>query len=263
MVRVLAKHVGATGMASVKYAAWNRITNPANKTWKKAKDYFRDALEDAEDIMAVTAAESGLSANSVLSTNQDVTREIIHQEINQQLAGHLDNLALAATERRQDVSSLTASVDRLSKQVEELTKTNGRLTLQLEQANNRIRNLENNNGGGGRNGGGARGGGRYNQNQNQTNTGADRPGSHTRIIPLGKGIKVKWPKVGEPWPTETDITAYCWSCGYCLVPGHNSATCSRAKENPSHKKTATRSNPMGGSLRNAGWGEAPNGMERM
>ena len=181
-----------------------------------------------------------------------------HQEINQQLTGHFDNLALAAAERKEDFTSLTASVERLSKQNEELVKTNAKLTNQLEAALNRIRNLESNNGGGWRGGGNPPGGNPSGGSRNSNH----RPGSHGKVINLGGGVKVRWPFQGAPWPTEADQKGYCWTCGYCVAPGHNYDSCPRAKENPSHQKDATRANPKGGSLANAGWGPKPNGLER-
>ena len=67
------------------------------------------------------------------------------------------------------------------------------------------------------------------------------------------------PKQFPPW---TDPDAYCHTCGYKLRIGHSSATCPKAKNHPGHKKCATRANPMGGSLKDAGWGNKPDGTER-
>ena len=114
MVRVLAAHVGATGMCNEKYKEFTCITDPDKRKWKAAKDFFREALEDAEDVIEITGAEAGLTANSMTS-GTDRAQELVHQEINQQLTGHFDNLALAAAEQKEDFTSLTASVERLSK----------------------------------------------------------------------------------------------------------------------------------------------------
>ena len=66
-------------------------------------------------------------------------------------------------------------------------------------------------------------------------------------------------KTFPPW---TDPDAYCYTCGYKLRISHNSATCPKAKNHPGHKKDATRANPMGGSLKDTGWGNKPDGRER-
>ena len=251
MVRVLADHVGATGMANEKYTAWKRITNLAQKTWVIAKDYFRDALEDAEDIIGITAAESGLSANSATLSGggTEGIHDQVQDEIVNQLEGHFDRLAMAATERRSGMESLTASVERLSKQIETLTKTNEKLANQLAAANSRIQRLE-----GSRNS--------NNNRCNNNNSDDHRPGSRMGLanIPCTRNKRVYWPKKNQPWPAETDPNAYCWTCGYLLAPGHNSATCPKAANHPSHKKEATRRNTMGGSAANKGWGNSPNGL---
>ena len=53
-----------------------------------------------------------------------------------------------------------------------------------------------------------------------------------------------------------DPNMYCWSHEYINYPNHNSATCRNKKEG--HKCEATRQNTMGGSIWNAGIGNAPN-----
>ena len=54
-----------------------------------------------------------------------------------------------------------------------------------------------------------------------------------------------------------DRNMYCWSHGYKKYPNHNSGTCRNKKEG--HKCEAPRQNTMGGSIWNAGFGNAPNG----
>ena len=61
---------------------------------------------------------------------------------------------------------------------------------------------------------------------------------------------------------RSDLNAYCFTCGYKLRKLHCSVTYQRAKYTPGHKKDATRANPMGGSLKYAGWGNKPNGLEQ-
>ncbi len=47
------------------------------------------------------------------------------------------------------------------------------------------------------------------------------------------------------------VGRYCWTHGYCVSKGHDSATCSNKAEG--HKDTATRANTMNGSKANKGW----------
>lgn len=44
---------------------------------------------------------------------------------------------------------------------------------------------------------------------------------------------------------------YCWTHGYRVAPGHNSATCKGKADG--HKDAATRANTMNGSVENKGW----------
>ena len=60
-------------------------------------------------------------------------------------------------------------------------------------------------------------------------------------------------------PRWCNPDAYCFTCGYKLQRDHDSTNCHIGRENPNHKKEATRQNTMGGSTANAGFGNAPNG----
>ena len=54
-----------------------------------------------------------------------------------------------------------------------------------------------------------------------------------------------------------DPKGYCWTCGYKVDYKYNGKTCKTCA--PGHKCDTTRQNTMGGSTRNAGFGEASNG----
>jgi hypothetical protein len=49
------------------------------------------------------------------------------------------------------------------------------------------------------------------------------------------------------WKLTLDPDGYCWSHGYRVVCGHNSADCKDKQDG--HQDAATRANPMGGSDR--------------
>ena len=135
-----------------------------------------------------------------------------------------DNLAMAATAKQDTLDSMAKSIADLTDANTRLTKANQTLTQQLQKA------LAGGNHGDGGSGGG---GGGHNNNQQE-----------------------------KTFPNWTEPDAYCHTCGYKLRKGHNSANCPRAKNHPGHQKNATRANPMSGSLKDAGWGNKPDGTER-
>ena len=55
----------------------------------------------------------------------------------------------------------------------------------------------------------------------------------------------------QKYDSQMDPVGYCWSHGYKVKQGHNSATCTRKK--PGHQDAATRTNIMGGSTTNKNW----------
>jgi len=80
----------------------------------------------------------------------------------------------------------------------------------------------------------------------------------TLINKLGSNNENSGGNLSTPGAGWADPNGYCWTHGYRVGQGHNSMTC-RDAEKPGHKKEATRQNIMGGSTKNAGFGNKPNG----
>ena len=63
MVVQLQTHLDAMGMMNRKYLKWK--SKPLhNRGWKPAKIWFRDALNNMEEIKKLTAGKAGLTANA-------------------------------------------------------------------------------------------------------------------------------------------------------------------------------------------------------
>ena len=168
------------------------------------------------------AGEKDFSANAAEQMQQQ-TQDAVREEMVNQMGEAFDNLALAATAKQDTIDSMIKSIADLTDANARLTKANETLTQQLKKALTQK-------------GGKSNGGGGSNNSTNNQQT--------------------------KSWPAWTDPDAYCFTCGYKLRKGHTSAFCPKAKDHPGHKKDATRANPMGGSLKDAGWGNKPDGSER-
>ena len=198
MTLMLQQHMGATGLVGSAYTKW-RKKGAAERTWRNAKKYFREALKDVGDRSKIEAGETGWSANATpAKADMKATEELLDR-----YEEALDNIAMAATAKQN-------TLDTLIKTNEHLVKENTKLTAEVARLNNLL------------------------ATQNTT---------------VNKSKKT--------WPAWCDPDAYCWSCGYKVRVGHNSKTCKRKKEG--HQEEATRTNTMGGSTANKGWGNAPNG----
>ena len=222
MVHKLQIHMGQTGMINSAYTKWKRKT-AADRRWTTGKAFFRKALKEAGKINKLTG-DGDFSANALITN----TQEAVRNEMVEQMGEAFDNLAMAATAKQETFDSMVKTIAELTAANATLVKANLGLTQQLQKCQN---------------GNGSRNNTRRNGNDNGGDAGAST------------GAK-------RDWPAWTDPSAYCYTCGYKLRKGHTSATCPRAKDHPGHKKDATRNNPMGGSLKDAGWGQAPNGTER-
>ena len=156
------------------------------------------------------------------AVDRDEVKKEVKEDIGDKLGDAFDSLAMAATAKSDTMDMMAKSIAELTESVANLTKANRELTEQLKKATAGKRTNPRN---GGKGGGGA-------------------------------------PKAQQQsYPDWCDPSAYCWTCGYKVRKDHNSKTC-KFRENPGHKQEATRQNPMGGSMVNAGFGNAPNGTER-
>ena len=205
------------------------VVNGAYTKWK-CKPAADQKLAPGKVFFRQAIKEAGniakLSGDPEFSANaigqlHQNTQDTVHEEMVNQMGEAFDNLAMAATAKQDMMDAMVKSIADLTDTNVRLTKANETLTQQLKKAL-------------GQKGGGAR--------SNNTATNSDTQQTKT-------------------WPPWTDPKAYCFTCGYKLRSGHTSATCPKAKNHPGHKKDATRANPMGGSLKDAGWGNKPVGTE--
>ena len=226
MVLKLQIHMGKSGMVNGAYTKWKRKASVDCK-WAPGKIFFRLALKEAGNITKL-AGESDFSANSLTQLKKN-TQDAVREEMVDQMGEAFDNLAMAATAKQDTLDSMVKSIADLTDANARLTKANQTLTQQLQKCLHSRENAVGARGGGGGGGGGG----------NATNS--------------------QGAKTFPPW---TDPDGYCHTCGYKLRKGHTSEKCPKAKNHPGHKKNATRANPMGGSLKDAGWGNKPDGTER-
>ena len=84
--------------------------------------------------------------------------------------------------------------------------------------------------------------------------------SQSSVATLTLKLSQTWTRANRPpdrpppGPINMEIMekdGYCWTHGYKMKKGHNSTTCQRQRRG--HNTEATRSNTMGGSMRNKGW----------
>ena len=209
------------GQSGLLNSAWKKWKALPQRKWKPGKIHFRAALKENTKLSKLNGEDSRFKANAVAKSPRQVEEEV-KEDITDKLGDAFDSLAMAATAKQETMDMMARSISELTESIAQLTKTNKELTEQLKKANAKGRNTT-------RTDGGTSGGG-------------------------GAGKDIEYP----PW---CDPAAYCFTCGYKVKKGHDSAHC-RLKDNKGHKKEATRSNPMGGSMMNSGFGHAPNGSER-
>ena len=145
MVKQLAKHLGKIPGLGRKVIKFER-KDANERTWARAKKYFRDAIDDLDDENKAYGIEPGLQANAavlaktsgVLASQQQAEAEQkARDEIADKMSGSFEALASAAVAKAETIDNNAAAIASLTQTVAELTATNKRLVAQLAEALNK------------------------------------------------------------------------------------------------------------------------------
>jgi len=124
MVMQLTTHMGQCGLINTAVTKFKRQPDPADKTWAKAKAWYRRALRD---LKAETALEGGdtvtYQANGARVSATDA-REEARDEIAGQMRESFGALAQAAVAKSETLDSNATTIAALTKAVAVLTETN-------------------------------------------------------------------------------------------------------------------------------------------
>ena len=127
MVMQLTTHMGQSGLINQAVTKFKRQTDPAEKSWAKAKTWYRRALRDlkAETDLeggdAVTFQASGAVRSAAGPTE---AREQARDEIAGQMRESFGALAQAAVAKSETLDSNAITIASLTKAVAVLTETN-------------------------------------------------------------------------------------------------------------------------------------------
>ena len=142
MVLLLTRHMGkVAGLAkqSVKF----RKRPSAQKTWKLAKEFFRQALEDVEAESRAAGIEPDFLANATIVTKtraeeeqkaRDEAEQKARDDIAAKMSGSFDALVSAAVAKAETIDANAATIASLTKSIAQLTAANQSLTAQLAAA---------------------------------------------------------------------------------------------------------------------------------
>ena len=134
MVIQLTTHMGNSGLINQAVTKFKRQTDPADKTWAKAKTWMRRALRDlkAESDLeggdAVTFQAGGVFKNAAGPTE---SREEARDEIAGQMRESFGALAQAAVAKSETLDSNATTIASLTKAIAVLTETNRSLVAAL------------------------------------------------------------------------------------------------------------------------------------
>ena len=134
MVMLLTRHMGKVpGLAkqSVKF----RKKPSAQKTWKLAKEFFRQALKDVKAESRVAGMEPNFLANAtiVTKTKEDAEQKA-QDDIAAKMLGSFNALASAAVAKAKTLDANAVTIALLTKSIAQLTAANQSLPAQLATA---------------------------------------------------------------------------------------------------------------------------------
>lgn len=126
IVGMLIEHMGKTGTLTKSTVKFNKQLDE-NKTWAKAKEWFRDALDDIMEMQKYSGADQELLANAAVVAKRDAV-ESARSEIANGMSESFDLLAQAAVAKSDTIDAHASTIVALTKSLAEATATITTLT---------------------------------------------------------------------------------------------------------------------------------------
>jgi hypothetical protein len=200
--------VSTSGYYTEACKEWRRCPT-LQKTWALFKTFFASKYHDLKEQQRLNVTQSNFhNANQAVELTADISTA-------------LDDLAMAATTDRDIVTQLTQAN-------QALTATNRALTNQLQQALNTNATLVNS---------------LQTRHQPSVPTALLPPTAPTAAHNPQRPDRVPFDRA--TWIANLDPQGYCWSHGFRVQNGHNSATCKGKLQG--HQDTANHTDTKGGS----------------
>jgi hypothetical protein len=139
MVGMLVEHMGKTGTLTKSTVKFNKQLDE-HKTWAKAKEWFRDALDDIMEMQKYSGADQELLANAAVSNKRDAV-ETARDDIASGMSESFDLLAQAAVAKSDTIDAHASTIVLLTKALAEatatittLTETNAKLVAEMAKS---------------------------------------------------------------------------------------------------------------------------------
>ena len=132
MVLQLTQHLGKNASLSKLTVRFKKKAS-AERTWAKGKKYFRDCIEELEDITKEAGMEPSLQANSAVVKEEEI-EDKVRQEIADKMSGSFDALASAAVAKSETLDNNATTIASLTKSLAQVIETNKQLSAQLKSA---------------------------------------------------------------------------------------------------------------------------------
>ena len=127
MVKMLQKHMGATGTLTKKQVKFGR-RDKARKTWALGKEFYREEIEDLEEAAKCAGTDEFLANSTVVDNNNASTENNVRNKMVDRFGESFDALAMAAEaskstyeDQARTITTLTSTNAELTGQVKKLT----------------------------------------------------------------------------------------------------------------------------------------------
>ena len=139
MVQKLTTHMGKTGLIGNSNYKFKQ-QQQAEKTWKKAKKWYREALSKLKSINEESGLQTAFSANNM--TLRTEAEEQAKAEISKKLGESFDALAMAATAKTEIHDSQAGAIATLTATNATLVTTNAALTAEIKKLTAEVMRLK-------------------------------------------------------------------------------------------------------------------------
>ena len=130
MVIQLTTHLGETGLINKQVTKFKKQT-AAEKTWDKAKKWFRRSLRERRDEAKLEGAGNAFQANAAVKRKFTETADEVRDEIAGQMRDSFSALAASAVAKSDMLDANATAIASLTKTIAELTATNKQLVNAL------------------------------------------------------------------------------------------------------------------------------------
>ena len=135
MVHTLVAHVAKSAIVPKARQKWasHIKKHPEDNNWKQSKIWFRQKIKEVRQAEKDVGTEGGSAFQVMASKTRESIKEEISEELMEKISPALENMAMAATARSNNVDRNEAALNDMSSKMDALISQNQKLNSEVER----------------------------------------------------------------------------------------------------------------------------------